>query len=749
MMMLKYLKKAKIIILIQTCLLVLSGIFIINADKNPKKVPVKLSDWYSEYDKFGDGVWNLNQYDLPEEKENKEITFLRGPFIHLEKGSYTIKVKYQTSKDLRTDLYTPSADIYYLEGKEGKLSKDTTETLIHFEAKKDIDNFEFCIHVEGEASVKVSDISIYTNTYGYRRLFVYLLVLFIFGDLYFLTDIKQKYGSQILYFICCAGFLSLPLYIKGMNYGHDLMFHLLRTDGLAKELALGTFPVRMQSLWMGGHGYPVSIFYGDIFLYFPALLRIMGFSVTGAYKIFVFFVNLATVTVSYISFAVFFKDTRIRYLLPVLYSSAAYRLTDVYVRAAVGEYCSMIFLPVIAASVYRICTESERGKEYYKKYPLYLALGMTGVIQSHILSAEMCIFFLLLIYIAEYRRTFRKEVVYAVLLAVTETLLLNMWFIIPFMNYCFAGSAAITANIGKLHAIQSKGAYIGQYFSFFQNIYGQALPNINERLSLTPGLVLMSAFLPACWLTVSGKASGRLKLYTALSAFLLLFSSNVFPWNFMAAYTRIGNILAAVQFPWRYLSISIVMMTLMTGELLIEYFQGSLRICRELLSPKLLCGISCIMMCLFTSKYYNNARIIDYYGTCELSTDRVMGGEYLRPGTNINTRINRIITVGSVKAENTVQSGTSTDVSVKADQGGKLIFPVYNYPGYSIKDETGKEFDISDGINNVIVVDIPKNYEGSLKLRFIEPKSWRIAELISVVSAAAALIILKKDRRTG
>jgi hypothetical protein len=126
-----------------------------------------------------------------------------------------------------------------------------------------------------------------------------------------------------------------------------------------------------------------------------------------------------------------------------------------------------------------------------------------------------------------------------------------------------------------------------------------------------------------------------------------------------------------------------------------------------------------------------------------------MGGEYLRPGTNINTRINRIITVGSVKAENTVQSGTSTDVSVKADQGGKLIFPVYNYPGYSIKDETGKEFDISDGINNVIVVDIPKNYEGSLKLRFIEPKSWRIAELISVVSAAAALIILKKDRRTG
>ena len=67
------------------------------------------------------------------------------------------------------------------------------------------------------------------------------------------------------------------------------------------------FPVRIQPGWLDGYGYVVSVFYGDIFMYFPAFLRVVGFSLEEAYKTYLGIVNIATV---FISFYAFKKITR-------------------------------------------------------------------------------------------------------------------------------------------------------------------------------------------------------------------------------------------------------------------------------------------------------------------------------------------------------------------------------------------------------------------------------------------------------
>lgn len=68
--------------------------------------------------------------------------------------------------------------------------------------------------------------------------------------------------------------ISLPLMVRGIsdNDYQDLRVHLMRIEGIADQLRLGHVPVRMQSVWLDGYGYPISIYYGDIFLYFPAVL---------------------------------------------------------------------------------------------------------------------------------------------------------------------------------------------------------------------------------------------------------------------------------------------------------------------------------------------------------------------------------------------------------------------------------------------------------------------------------------------
>lgn len=81
--------------------------------------------------------------------------------------------------------------------------------------------------------------------------------------------------------------------------GHDLHFHLYRIQGIADALAKGDFPVRMQYTQLYGYGYPVSICYGDLFLYFPALLVLLGVPVLCAYTIFALVVNVATAVITY------------------------------------------------------------------------------------------------------------------------------------------------------------------------------------------------------------------------------------------------------------------------------------------------------------------------------------------------------------------------------------------------------------------------------------------------------------------
>ena len=171
---------------------------------------------------------------------------------------------------------------------------------------------------------------------------------------------KKKYLTECL-LIAAAGLISsLPLIFAGIDgtVYQDLLFHLSRIEGIKEGVLSGQFPVMMESVWMEGKGYPVSIFYGDILLYIPALLRIVGVPVVITYKIFVLLINLLTAFSACFCFKRIFKYDISAYLGMFLYVLASYRLMDIFVRAAVGEYAAFIFFPVIALGAKKILIKS-------------------------------------------------------------------------------------------------------------------------------------------------------------------------------------------------------------------------------------------------------------------------------------------------------------------------------------------------------------------------------------------------------
>ena len=219
---------------------------------------------------------------------------------------------------------------------------------------------------------------------------------------------KKRYRGKILtlFFWLTAGlYVSIPLKEKGIYFSHDFMFHLNRIYGLAGGLST-QFPVRLQPFWMNDYGYPVSICYGDILLYIPALFYLAGVPLRAVYKGYMFFVNVFTAGIADYCFSRISGDKKTGKICSFLYTASLWRLADLYNRSALGEYSAIAFGPFLALGFWYLF----RDQPDHRKGYFCLLAGYTGLIQTHLVSCVMAGIFTLLICIAELPKVFDKKV---------------------------------------------------------------------------------------------------------------------------------------------------------------------------------------------------------------------------------------------------------------------------------------------------------------------------------------------------
>lgn len=742
----KKVKFCKILVLIEIVILLLLGILLGIRWKEDKPIKVSMTDWESDYAKWDDTQgWYINDKLV---KTDEKIVFLSGPFIFLEKGTYSATIEYECDADQScianqeniTNLYAGSA---ILGKKQNTVSYD-------FELTTDVDDFELQINYSGKGYLRIKDISIVQTPIGFLRTTVIIFALFVCLDLvvFFWERIKQN-RNILMALLGIVLLTSLPLFSNGMNMGHDSPFHLMRIESIAEEIRLGNIPVRMPSLYMDGAGYPVSVYYGDLLLYVPAVLRLLGFSVMTAYKFYVLMINMGTVLITYFCMKGIFKEKRIALLTCLTYCTASYRLVNIYVRSAVGEYSAMMFLPIVALAVYRIYTDDVQNFKEYKKNALFLAIGMSGLIGNHMLSTEMTVFVLAALCVFLFKKTLRKNTIKVYLLAVLETCALSAYFIVPFLDYYINIPILINNEIQNgYRLIQTKGACLSEYFSFFRDVYGGGSSvYTNDRMLLTPGLVLMLVLVLAVILWVNQRSNKEMKVLTVCSVFILFVASNIFPWNDLALHFPLGGMLSQVQFPWRYIGLSIITLTLLLGNILqrtdLDRIFGKYGIEKFVV----LSGI--FMTCFFVGNYNDNedANLGAYYGRAELSTYSIGNGEYLRQMEGWKDMSVEVSGNHMEQVSIDTRKGTYMKLYCKGtDKEGEICLPIWNYKGYHVTDEDGNEYEITDSDNKQIRFFLPAGFDGYVTVDFAEPWYWRAAELISLLSVIYLCI---RQKMTG
>lgn len=675
-------------------------------------------------------VWEINA-----ETSGDECVLL-GKVNFIKRGHYVLDVSYKAESNQKCRLFAGSGEEAFIKGGTYNLDKAKREETFNFFIEDDLSNLEFQFLYNYQGEFKIKEVKITESRVGLYKNFVLLLAFFaIINTIIYCRESKNA-RDRIVISLLIAISASLPLLFSGITEGHDLMFHLMRIEGLANEIKVGHIPSRVQSVWMSDYGYPVSIYYGDILLYFPALLRICGFSINAAYKVFIFTVNFFTAYFGYVCFRNIFKDQKIAAIMSLVYSTAAYRLVDIYVRSAVGEYCALIFFPIISMAVYKLYSDENTGLRNNVSAGLLLALGMTGIVTSHILSAEMTAVVLALVFAVMIGKSFRINQLRTWIIGVVATCALSAYFIVPFLDYYINTNVQIQ-NLYKGYPIkiQEKGACIGDFFAVFKNLIW---------MQLSPGLALMTVLMIGIVLLIlKRKMSATTKRILFLSVVVLWMSSNCFPWDILAHKFAIMNMLAQIQFPWRWIGVANIMLTLLMGQLVLDNGRF-LKIENKSYDIVKITAIMAIVIVLFLESYYgDHAGRTIFYDTHNLNTYGYMNGEYLR-GSEVSENVYIAVDTSSLsgqiegdfkQAKIIDRSGTEMDFYIKnKKEDTKVTLPVINYPGYEVSDESGNVYPITDGENLLIAFDLPASYDGQLYLRYVEPVSWRIAELISIIA---------------
>lgn len=710
--------------------------------------------------------------------ENYVGQFATTRWLNIEAGSYQVVVTYANNGGTGTvrflDEVMPTAQYDVASLPPGRSSSTFTLWMEHDCEVAQLQFYADC--GEGQVTFITGVQIIPTHSYAYVR-FLTMLALFAAIDWLLLVvtrrvalpwrTLQARYSAlAILGLVAVA---CLPLGLGYITYGHDLTVHLTRIEGLKAGLLAGQFPVRMNPDIVSGKGYPFSLMYADLLLYPAAILRILGFSLQTVYKLYLAGITLATALVTRYVLRRMFNNETVALAGTALYLLAPYRLTNVYVRASVGEYSAMVFLPLVIYGLWRIYRQYNAEKAEPWCW-VSLAIGFTGLLQTHLLTSVMTGFLTAIFCIVYAKRTFRRPVLLSLCKAAGVAVVWNLWFLVPLAQYMIQGVCHIAGRYDASY-LQDSAVMLGQMFMLFGKGTGTAQSialGMDGEMSLALGTALglgvlaLAAALMDPAVRESNRPAMRISVWAlAFGALCVWMASDLFPWYdvFLSDNPLVkafSSLLGKLQFAWRFLSPASLLLTFCAAGALALFWNKRRELARQM-------AVVLVLLTLIPAGYLmydscTNSAVITYMSLGSIGADRsikeeqLAGGEYLpydlsdelSPAQFNDT--NFYFDEG-VEAESYYRGQLSVSFTATNTNDGEstVVVPLFAYPGYEITDTAGTaRLSRQDGYLTVV---LPAGYSGTVTVRWAGFWFWRVADVISLAGIAATVVFRLRRRR--
>ncbi len=698
--------------------------------------------------------------------------------IELKPGIYRIDIEYVCNSN-QSEMYIASFTPRDSSIRENALK--STGGYLYLNKTKETQEFYLYenthgLHLELNAyydDFKIESIKIYnTGKQWFCLAFITLCLLaVVLNSIHIFDQIKTGTFTQEKAF-CTIAFVgiwiisSLPLLCGYTILTADGPYHMERVEGVANSLRAGIFPTRLEPTWLQSYGYGNGLFYCDIFLLLPALLRIIGFSVTSSYNAYLLTVNALIILSSYCAFKKIIKKEYIAMLMTAMYSLSEIKYYQYIHKGTLGEGTALIFLPLVLLGLYEILfvecekteetIESDNKKKNTIKGWMWLTIGYSGLICSHILSTEITAFFTIIILLININRIFKKSVIKDFLKASGTTFLLTVWFTIPFLESYLFEDVNIKHSLSR--KIQSEGLrFVQLAINFFGRMADPEANGIYSYEAVGLGIpLLLGIVLLAILLLINKnkeeKTRRKFELSILISSVIFVaFSLRIFPWDaIQSKIPLVAPLVSSIQFPRRFLELGTLLCIVVLGLVLEKLSEFDKKWIYYSLLILTMVGI----VFSFVSRLdYDVATKLKYpLGNFEgIRTDYVAGGEYVLYGTDLSKlKYNEVSSSDEVICSNYSNGALSGSVYAEniGNIDGYIDFPLLNYRHYSAKDEYGNNLIIANGDNNLVRVIIPVGCSGRIIVKYLPPFYWRIAEAITILAVLIIVLSLIRKNKT-
>ncbi len=541
---------------------------------------------------------------------------------------------------------------------------------------------------------------------------------------------------------------SYPLFYGMVGPGHDLNFHLYRIEGIKDGLLSGQFPVRLHPTHNNGYGYISSSVYPELFLYFPAFLRLLGASPVMAYHTFLVLVNGMTAWIMYVCAKGISRSRYAGLLASVLYTLSTWRIINLYHRAAIGEALAMMFFPVLLYGLYLLLAGDHR------KWWV-LALGCSGILQSHVISSVFAVLAILVTAAIYYREFLQKQRFLGFVKAGALTMLLNLWYLAAFLTY-YLGADLSIKHTPKNTEFYQNAIFPTELFNLFNTSFGHSQlleQGLQGNMSLSLGVGVTAALVICGAHFLLGKkeegASGRFYgVMTGMGCALLFMASTLFPWRLLQRVAPVNAFCGTVQMPWRFLSLASPMFCIAAAGILARRGRQERKV-----TALVVLGVCSLAFIQWGTAYTTQlgaalkpGRAVDTYACVGYDN------EYFLLGTDKDSlTADRYITGGSVELTGYYKRGTRIRLQMQNVHAGDWVeVPLLYYGGYEARDSQGRRLEVKGGDNHVVRIYL-QNGAAWVELRYKGFWYFRAAELVSGLTLGACGICWwkKKVKREG
>jgi len=378
----------------------------------------------------------------------------------------------------------------------------------------------------------------------------------------------RKHLIALFFVLLFALYGIKSVFHPGFMYSHDSLWHVERIQNMFSLLPT-QFPVRWSPSLDNGYGVPLFNFTYPAPYYLGAALMYLGFGPIKSYDLIILsFYLLGGIGV----YCLGSKKPWIGVSAAILYLFTPYQFLDIFVRGALGEIVALGLMPWVILSYERV---SQSGKLHW-----YAPLPLALLFLSHNFFAY--IFTALLIFLIIFLYRYKKILFASLFLSFT----LSAFFLLP--AYAEKGLLLYSRNIHQSfrdHFVFPIQLIYGQW-SFTGSMPGKDPKEMSYQLGIAhiATLILSLATL---------RRSKKLAVYfsaTTLTIFMMLKQSDLL-WQYIP-------LISSIQFPWRFLGITSILIPLMYIELCIVSLQSSMKIWSKYLSVLL------VVIAVYAARHY-------------------------------------------------------------------------------------------------------------------------------------------------